>query len=116
MFWGMSPLWWPIGFRVPCCLALGLKWPPAVLKSGASHLGFWWMWTACSPKGRFLRLTFMTTSPFLPDRKVALPASSPALVLMGTVMAFLALARAGTARRLRVIAAVVRVRRMGFFS
>ena len=58
----------------------------------------------------------MTTSPFLPGVKVAVPASSPALVLMGTVTVVLDLARAGTARRVRVSAAVVRLRRMGFFS
>ena len=51
------------------------------------------------------------TSPPLPGERVALPASSPELVFMGTVTVVLVLdlARAGTARRLRVSAAVVRL-------
>src|ERR1700730_2274261 len=85
-----------MGFRVPCCLASGLKWGPADLKSGASHRGFWWMWTACGPTGRFLRLTLMMRS-FLPCVKVAVPASSPVPVLSGTTTDAAGLAKAGEA-------------------
>src|ERR1019366_8851127 len=37
---GLSPAWWPSGFSNPCFFPSGLKWPPADLKSGASHFAF----------------------------------------------------------------------------
>src|ERR1039457_3126435 len=84
-FFGISPLWWPIGLSIPCCLSSGLKCPPAPLKSGASHTGFWWMCTACSPIGRFFSFTLMVNYlPSLLSLKEAVPASPPLDVLMGT--------------------------------
>src|SRR5580692_3231091 len=71
------------------------------------------MWTPCSPTGRFLRFT-LTMSLLLSCWKVAVPASSPVLVLMGTTISFLGLAKTGTARRQRVSAA--RVLRIGKIS
>src|ERR1700722_1837296 len=113
-FWGRSPAWWPMGLSKPCCLFSGLKWPPAVLKSGASQRALAWMWTACSPTGRFLRLTLMMSLLFS-CWNVAVPASSPVLVLRGTTTSFLGfLAKAGTASRQSVSAA--RVLRIGGIS
>src|ERR1035441_10573398 len=85
MFFGRSPLWWPNGLSMPCCLPSGLKWPPAPLKSGASHTGFWWMCTACSPKGMFFSFTVMVNClPSFASLKDAVPASSPLEVWIGT--------------------------------
>src|SRR5882757_1694474 len=96
---------------MPCCLFSGLKWPAADLKSGASQRALAWMWTACSPTGRFLRSTLMESLLFC-CWKVAVPASSPVLVLRGTTISFLGfLAKAGMASRQRVSAAsVLRIR------
>src|SRR6202022_3519473 len=54
------------------------------------------IWTACWPTGRFLRLSLMVRS-FLPCVKVAVPASSPVLVLIGTTTVGAGLAKAGGA-------------------
>src|ERR1700760_4615377 len=91
---------------MPCCLFSGLKWAPAVLKSGGSQRALAWMWTACSPTGRFLRSTLMDSLLFC-WVKVAVPASWPVLVLRGTTTSFFGfLAKAGTARRQRVMAII----------
>src|ERR1700729_449429 len=96
-----------MGLRVPCCLLSGLKCGPAVLKSGGSQRALAWMWTACSPTGRFLRSSLIE-SLLLSCQKVAVPASSPVLVLRGTTSSFFGfLAKAGIARRQRVTTAKV---------
>src|SRR5665647_954232 len=50
---------------MPCCLFAGLKWPPAVVKPGASHLPTSWMWMACTPGLRFVTVTDIWTPPLV---------------------------------------------------
>ena len=42
----MSPPWWAPASTLPCTLADGLKWPPALLASAALQSPFSWMWMA----------------------------------------------------------------------
>src|SRR5260370_9277471 len=64
------------------------------------------MWTPCSPTGRFLSSSLMESLLFS-CWKVAVPASSPVLVLRGTTTSFFGLAKAGTARSQSVGAAII---------
>src|SRR3989442_4730260 len=52
----------PCGFSAPCCLFMGLKCSPALVKSGGSHLPTAWTCTPCGPGGRPLTSTTMRTT------------------------------------------------------
>jgi hypothetical protein len=82
---GMSPAWGPCGLSAPCCLCSGLKWPPADLKSGPSHLAASWMWIAWSPAGRPLTASVIFTPPGA-GASLAVPMLLPAASLSLTVI------------------------------
>src|ERR1700723_2931559 len=64
----------------------GLKWPPAVVNPGPSHLAVWWICRACSPGGRFFRSSLMVTpAPPLFSVMVAVPALAPLASFISTL-------------------------------
>src|SRR5262245_3571122 len=73
---GRSPACGPSGFRVPCCFASGLKWPPADLKSGAVQVPLSW---TCIPWGPGASPVTLTAShpPPAESESVATPTLAP---------------------------------------
>src|SRR5271165_5608513 len=96
-----------MGLSNPCCLPVGLKCPPADLKSGGSHFGFWWKCTACSPGGRSLSASLTSTPCPLPTM-VAVPTLVPFASFNSTVFLVtgFACAHPVAAYRVRAIATV----------
>src|SRR5881296_2543975 len=83
---GRSPACGPCGLSAPCCLLVGLKCGPALLKSGGSHLPTAWTCTACGPGGRLLASSRMRTT--LPAWvKVAVPTVWPDVFLISATAA-----------------------------
>ena len=60
---GISPAWLCVLPGCPCALPSGLKWPAALIASGAEQSPFSWTWNPCSEFGlRPLTLAFTKTS------------------------------------------------------
>src|SRR5579864_6393018 len=68
----------------------GLKWPPAVVNAGPSHLAFWCTCAACSPGGRPLTFSWITTPPLLASEIFAVPTGCPLASMRATVTGLLA--------------------------
>src|SRR4029079_1234783 len=95
---GMSPACWPSGASIPCFLLPGLKWPPAEVKGG-SHLPTACTWIACSPGGRPLTETLIST-PCAVWVRLTEPTSLPSLPFIGALAVCAAAGRAALRSRM----------------